>query len=169
MLLCSKCKQKKNPKRFKKDIRYKRGYASWCLDCRNEGKRIWYRRNLTVLREVSRKRAKAYRDNNPEYKLDFQRGGKYRYWQSIYEAKRKKITWQLTKSRYELLTLGPCEYCMRPLNPYGIGLDRMDCALGYIDGNCVPCCLRCNRVKGDHFTYEQMKRLGEFIRLNIDA
>ena len=34
------------------------------------------------------------------------------------------------------------------------GIDRLDSSLGYIDGNCVPCCSMCNRMKSD-FTVDE--------------
>jgi hypothetical protein len=43
-------------------------------------------------------------------------------------------------------------------------LDRKNNAWGYITGNLVVCCIVCNRVKLNVFTYEEMLELGETIR-----
>lgn len=43
---------------------------------------------------------------------------------------------------------GKCKYCNSPLNETGSGLDRINSSLGYISGNCVPCCKSCNLCKG---------------------
>jgi 5-methylcytosine-specific restriction endonuclease McrA len=46
----------------------------------------------------------------------------------------------------------------------GYNLDRIDNSQGYVTGNCVVCCSRCNRGKGDMFTYEEWKKIGEVIK-----
>jgi len=38
-------------------------------------------------------------------------------------------------------------------------VDCIDNSLGYIEGNLVLACLRCNSIKSDFFTHEEMKRL----------
>lgn len=40
--------------------------------------------------------------------------------------------------------------------------------IGYVSNNVVPCCMRCNRVKGDHFTYTEMLEFAVTIR-GIDS
>lgn len=72
--------------------------------------------------------------------------------------------------KFYAMSQQPCFYCNRP--PYTIynkgtcrktssplqkekgnftynGIDRIDSSLGYIDGNMVPSCVRCNRAKND--------------------
>jgi hypothetical protein len=65
----------------------------------------------------------------------------------------------LTLSLEELTNLisGPCDYCKGTLPEVGYGLDRKDNALGYTLENSVPCCTRCNTMKGSLLTYEEMK------------
>ena len=46
----------------------------------------------------------------------------------------------------------------------GYNLDRKDSAKGYSFGNCVVCCKRCNTGKGNLFTYEEWKKIGDLIR-----
>lgn len=44
----------------------------------------------------------------------------------------------------------PCRYCDQRDLRHGlpiVGVDRVDNALGYVEGNCVPCCELCNRIK----------------------
>lgn len=55
---------------------------------------------------------------------------------------------------YEMCSKGQCHYCGRPpqLTSYGVyafGIDRVDNTKGYIKGNVVPCCGRCNVMKRD--------------------
>jgi hypothetical protein len=40
-----------------------------------------------------------------------------------------------------------CHYCDRRLPMHGGGIDRKNSALGYVEGNCVPCCTLHNHMK----------------------
>jgi hypothetical protein len=51
---------------------------------------------------------------------------------------------------------GNCHYCGGQLPRFNGGLDRKKNSKGYIRGNCVPCCTRCNSMKGPYLTYEEM-------------
>ena len=64
-----------------------------------------------------------------------------------------------------------CHYCgvkilWKPHGDQSSGhkLDRKDNNLTYTLENCVVCCPRCNWTKGDHFTYDEWKQIGELIR-----
>ena len=46
------------------------------------------------------------------------------------------------------------EYCVAK-NGQGYNLDRKDNSIGYVPGNLVACCDRCNRAKGNRFTYPE--------------
>jgi hypothetical protein len=70
---------------------------------------------------------------------------------------------------------GKCHYCHTPLcwNQYtprgkrtnqGYQLDRKDNSKGYITGNIVPCCWRCNDGKGSRFTYDEWYSMTEVFR-----
>lgn len=78
-------------------------------------------------------------------------------------AKRRGLTFALTKEEYAALIDNSCHYCHGELDPTGGGLDRLDNKSGYYLGNVVPACGSCNRVKGDDFSYEQMLILGAII------
>jgi hypothetical protein len=59
-----------------------------------------------------------------------------------------------------------CIYCgdHRPIT--GVGLDRLNNAVGHVLENVVPCCTACNIVRGDRFTVEEMRLvLGPAIKL----
>lgn len=58
----------------------------------------------------------------------------------------------LTEEQFIATAKGACEYCGAPpvAGSYGIkcnGIDRIDASKGYIPGNVVPCCMRCNYMK----------------------
>ncbi|MCK4328799.1 hypothetical protein KAX02_03045 [candidate division WOR-3 bacterium] len=78
----------------------------------------------------------------------------------IREAKRKKVSFDLSKKDFKYITKQNCYYCCAiPKNYHchsGIyggytynGIDRKDNNLGYEKANCVPCCKRCNQMKND--------------------
>lgn len=55
-----------------------------------------------------------------------------------------------------------CFYCRTTKSPFLI--DRMDNTKGYSLSNCVVVCLRCNKMKSNEFTAEEMKILGRALR-----
>lgn len=55
----------------------------------------------------------------------------------------------------------PCVYCG---DTRRVGADRIDSSKGHTKDNVVPCCVECNQVKGDMFSYEEMLVLGKTIR-----
>jgi len=55
----------------------------------------------------------------------------------------------------------PCEYCGSTKD---VGLDRIDNTKGHHESNTVVCCALCNMTRGNRFTVEQMRKLGEVIR-----
>lgn len=76
----------------------------------------------------------------------------------------------------EFTTIQNCHYCGDGLvwAKYSLGrngraanLDRKDSGQGYTKGNVVVCCIRCNKAKLNHFTYDEWVKIGTFIRDNI--
>lgn len=58
-----------------------------------------------------------------------------------------------------------CVYCG---DDKRIGCDRIDNNKGHTKDNVVPCCYDCNVARGNNFTHEEMKIIGESIRLVKD-
>lgn len=62
-----------------------------------------------------------------------------------------------------------CHYCSSSLNSTGSGLDRIKNDVGHTCYNVVPCCRKCNRIKGHDTSYEEMlllmPALKEIVRL----
>ena len=95
---------------------------------------------------VKRPRQKLYRGTD-----------KGRYTQGKANAKYRNLSWNLTFAEYhELIEDNQCVYCHGPFPQSGAALDRKDNTLGYIPGNCVPCCAICNAIKGANLSYEEM-------------
>jgi hypothetical protein len=83
-------------------------------------------------------------------------------------AKRKNLDMSLTIEDFARLNVLPCEYCGGALPNTGYGLDRKDNLFGYTQGNSISCCFRCNTMKGEHLTYDEMKMIW-LLRLGMKA
>lgn len=84
-------------------------------------------------------------------------------------ARRRKLSFELSVEKFRSLTEGECWYCGEPpsaickeaATPNGHyrynGVDRVDPSIGYTERNCVSCCATCNYAKGDR-TLEEFAR-----------
>lgn len=80
-------------------------------------------------------------------------------------AKYRGKSLSLSEQEYrDIVACNSCLYCGGPLPKSGCGLDRIDNSRGYEPGNVVPCCGRCNRIRSDNLTYEEMLRLAPLLR-----
>lgn len=48
-----------------------------------------------------------------------------------------------------------------------VGCERIDNTIGHTIENCVPACFYCNRMRSNKFTFDEMKKIGKFVRENI--
>jgi hypothetical protein len=67
----------------------------------------------------------------------------------------KKHPWSLTIDEYRAIVSGNCRYCgaapsmlTKVVGVLKNGIDRVDSKRGYHADNCVPCCTKCNLMKG---------------------
>lgn len=61
-------------------------------------------------------------------------------------AKRRGIAMELTEEEFtKIIEIGICKYSGTEGK---MGIDRVDNNKGYIQNNCVPCCWKCNQMKG---------------------
>ena len=58
-------------------------------------------------------------------------------------AEKKGVPFELTKTDFEELLIGECEYCHRAPTTW-FGVDRKIPSKGYVLGNAAPCCFDCN-------------------------
>lgn len=56
----------------------------------------------------------------------------------------------------------PCVYCE---DTKRIGLDRIDNSKGHLKTNVVPCCYECNIARQNNFTHDEMKIIGQTIKI----
>jgi hypothetical protein len=92
-----------------------------------------------------------------------------------------EATYNIMVSRYKDLTISyeefleftkitSCTYCgvtinWKPYSSQNMNLDRMINELGHTKGNLVVCCGKCNRIKGNHFTYDEFMLLAPILKL----
>jgi hypothetical protein len=79
-------------------------------------------------------------------------------------ATRREIECTLSYEQYfSLVCENKCSYCCSALPKCGSGVDRKHFEIGYVSGNCVPCCALCNDRKGKlelcGFSYERVLQL----------
>src|SRR5271166_356265 len=95
-------------------------------------------------------------------------------------AKNRDLEFALSKSEFESLIFRDCFYCgttpalrtwkVAKKGPYSLaasGVDRVDSDIGYIDGNCVPCCPQCNFAKSDLSLDDFRKWINKVMAHNI--
>lgn len=83
---------------------------------------------------------------------------------SSYRAKDKKRGFDSNVTLEYLSNIvlnSECTYCGTTAK---IGLDRIDNSKGHTIDNTLPCCNSCNITRGDRFTVDEMKQLGETIK-----
>lgn len=128
---CSFCLETKTLRNFYKHTQTKDGYRFYCKKCTNLQGKNWRLNNL----EACRARSRIHNTSLNH---------KYRNYQ--WNAKRRKIEFGLSKEQVKQIVSHNCFYCGG--NEH-IGIDRVNNFLGYFLDNCVPCCMRCNRMKSN--------------------
>lgn len=95
-------------------------------------------------------------------------------------ARKRNLEFNLKNEEMIKLMDGNCYYCgiepfniMKHKNSYGEikynGIDRLDSSKGYIKGNVVSCCKRCNRMKNTYTEKEFLliiKNIYEYSKLH---
>ena len=116
--------------------------------------------NLTAGATISCGCYKAEGLNKKEYGIS-SFNHKYRGYKARARIHKKNISFDLTKEEFRDIVLQPCHYCniesssvtMAKPTANGAfvsnGIDRVDSSKGYVKENCVPCCTRCNWMKGE--------------------
>ena len=100
----------------------------------------------------------------------------------VCRAKKKGHSFNLTDRQFIDIVSRDCFYCgtppdkehfsskkggLRKISRHS-GIDRIDNALGYEQDNCVPCCTRCNRMKGDLTIEEFFIKVSRIYRYSIN-
>lgn len=130
-------------------------YRKWCIENKDKVKSYnekWRAKNRMQLREYN----KEWRKNNPIKDRARSRRTPHRFFKSLDSAKRRGLSWSISLEQFTELLAQPCFYSPNHIKgETGSGLDRIDNMKGYITGNVLPCCAKCNRSRGDRYTVEQ--------------
>lgn len=126
-----------------------------CIKCKNIKQSDEFRKRKNGISAICT-------DCTKLYNIELSRTPEARYSNSKRKAIKRGLTWNLSLDDFEVLIKNNCCYCGRELNKDATGstLDRKNNRLGYSLENVVPCCPRCNSVKMDYFTYEEMLQIG---------
>lgn len=124
-----------------------------------ENMRLYYLKNKKKLT----KQRKKYREENKQKVREQQRkyyqktkySAKYRYTKYRYGAEKRGYQFRLSLDEFCQLISSECHYCGADGR---VGIDRRDNNTGYLIQNCVPCCSKCNYLKGK-------KSVDEFLEL----
>lgn len=147
-----------------------------CLNCSSPSElgKKFCARHLKIKRKIMVKNNKSKtleqkQQENARARLTYSKHnhgtGYSRYARVARAAKKRNRTWTLTRDEYYTLIVKPCHYCELPNNSNsGVGLDRLDNSFGYTADNVVSCCTECNVARSDHFSPEEMIRIGKVIR-----
>ncbi len=132
-------------------------------------------------------RSKNYRKKNSEKYREYRRRYRYENPAGIYSVLKDGLT-RKGKKRKELLKISKeefvkwynsqlkiCHYCKRTFKEIKsekdslnnkinrLTIDRVDNKKPYEIGNIVLACYRCNSIKGDYFTEDEMMKIGKII------
>lgn len=144
---CSKCKKIKPISEFRVNKKHSSGYSSWCKQCSYESCRKWV---LTPTGIYSQLKARM----------------KHYHTKPVVITRKEFISWYKSQ---EL----KCAYCdvleedLSLLNDSHnnvrtrLTIDCMDNDLGYVKGNLVLACNRCNNTKNNFFDYKTFREIAQ--------
>jgi len=123
-----------------------------CSKCRS---REWYQKNKTR-RDAE---IKQWKKLNPAAvrKIEKRSQVKRAYPEAVRQASNRNLSWDITEEDYRAIRSLPCHYCNSELVSPGVALDRIDNSQGYNMDNVLPCCGRCNLMRQDILSVEEMK------------
>jgi hypothetical protein len=124
--------------------------------------------------EFKNKRKEAvrkYRKNNIEKcrEMDLQshKLPKRRYNQAKRSAKKRNITFDISLEFYNNI-ISPNTKCFYNCGNFiplsGVGLDRIDNKIGYVENNVVPCCGVCNAIKNSVISKDEMLEIIKLLK-----
>lgn len=140
---------------------------------RNQKEKIYRDTHKELCRAISKKYKDSHKEQRSAYNKMYKEKNREiikakkqhtransRFADLRYEAKRRKLEFNLTFENYQKYISEPCYYCNFELGEpvtSGAGLDRVDSSKGYIEGNVVSCCRMCNLIKSDFLSQEETK------------
>lgn len=135
--ICSKCKALKSIKLFYKASNGKYGVKGTCKSCSDAQYKNWRKgagHGISLA-------------NNQKYYKANKDSVKYKFLRLRNGAKQRNKALEISFEEFKELWKEPCHYCGGEV--LSAGLDRVDSKYGYVKGNIVRCCEKCNRAKND--------------------
>lgn len=108
--------------------------------------------------------SKEWNQENKERVLEESRTPWSRFLMAQRAAKRRGVDWKLTFEKYAPYCPMPCHYCSNNFGEVGVGLDRIDNNKGYEEGNILPCCGNCNKLRSNRITVAEMVELVNLLK-----
>ena len=122
-------------------VKCAKDFEAFLTDHGEESKRCIHCRD--IMRKQDEKRA----DRERSYKAESLKHYETYYKQYYTKAHKRELKFELTLEQFAELIQKPCQYCNHSKEGDANGIDRMNNTIGYVVGNCVPCCEMCNRMK----------------------
>jgi hypothetical protein len=122
----------------------------WTKNKRKEYMQEYRSENPDKVKELNKKwREKYYPKHKKEIQKNYKKWAKKKperkkYFQYRYSSKQRKREFLLTQEQFAEILRKKCHYCGSESN---IGIDRINNNKGYMNGNVVPCCRKCNYMK----------------------
>lgn len=151
--------------RYSKSNKKKNSIYNWRSNNKKAVKRIAKKYNEKNKEIIKNKRKEYYLKNKEEVCRKVRNYHTNNSIISIY----RKMKYQSKRRGFGELTLTfeefkkfrednkSCYYCGDGLPLYGSGMDRIDNGKGYTLDNVVPCCFKCNKIRNNSLTSEEMK------------
>lgn len=129
--------------KYKYDIQYRKINK----DHLKEVKKLWKEKNIVKVRkwklewalsEVGKMSAKKWRDKSDKNLMRLY----------IKSAEKRNLVFDISEELFIELIHDDCFYCGQTAFEKRNGIDRIDNTIGYSKDNLVPCCFKCNQMKG---------------------
>ena len=151
MKKCSRCGEIKPLSGFSEISRIKSGYSSWCKECNNKHSREFSKTPSGIYTTI-KGRVKFRNKFKNYHSLSISREDFIRW----YNEQNKNCIY-CSISEEELQTL-PDQFNN---NSKRLTIDCKDSKNGYSKGNIVLACWRCNIIKGDLLSFDEMMYIGQ--------
>ena len=125
--------------------------------CNNHYKNKWQKDNKQKRKEILQKYHSSDKHKRTHRNYNSTTKGHFSHLKNSLKRASRILECTLSFAEYEILINKNCYYCNGPLfvSAYGGGLDRINNDLGYIQGNVLPCCGECNKLRMDRLSVEE--------------
>jgi len=166
--ICSKCRKNQPINNFTKDKHKHDGLRCWCKNC------VKNYDSSPKVKQCKKNYWESIHGKNMKIKFHKTPAGIYMVLKS--SAKKRGISFDLNQiafSKWYNKQQKVCHYCNKTeknsLNDmnrkmYRLSIDRKNTNRGYILGNIILSCYKCNMIKSNDISYETMLKIGRIIK-----